>query len=90
MDEQGLDSEPPVPYVEDEPDDEEEEPVVRQYKEPDKVPSYNFTAAAESKPDIKDLMKKVEKKKRHVFIDGEKFSLKKAVIYSEVMNRKYT
>ena len=90
MDEQGLTDEPVGPYVDDEPEFEEEQPVVQQYKAPVPKQGYSFSAESEGKSEIKEEMKKLEKKKRHVFIDGEKFSLKKAVIYSEILNRKYS
>jgi hypothetical protein len=36
------------------------------------------------------LDKSLENRIRKVIVDGEKFSLRKAVIYNEILNRKYT
>lgn len=69
-------------YVEPEPEVEEmEEPVIK--------PKYQFSSSNERRSDIKDELKKVVVQKKKVTIDGEKFSLKKAVIYNEILNRKY-
>ena len=49
-----------------------------------------FTPVNEGASDIKEEVKKVVKTKKRVLIEGEDFSLRKAVIYSEIMNRKYS
>lgn len=65
-----------------------EEPVDRV---PEPRPAYQFSASSEGSSDIKEPILVEPKKKPHkVTIDGEKFSLRKAIIYSEIMNRKYT
>lgn len=71
----------PEPEIEEEPVD-----VV-----PEKKPVYQFVASVEGSSDIADnQMKAPVRTKRKVFVDGEKFSLRKAVIYHEIMNRKYS
>ena len=78
------------PFDEAEPivDFEEEEPVD---VVPAQQPVYQFSAGNEGNSDIKESIMEEPQKKRHkVLIDGEKFSLRKAVIYSEIINRKYT
>lgn len=76
---------------------EEAEPMVEMAKEepvdtvPAPKPVYQFSAAVEGSSDIMESSIKGPKKKRQkVLIEGEKFSLRKAIIYSEIMNRKYT
>lgn len=54
-------------------------------------PAYQFSVKSEGKSDIPNsVFTEPKKKKRAALIDGEKFSLRKAVIYNEIMNRKYT
>lgn len=54
-------------------------------------PSYSFKASNEGSSDIEGKNIQVENPaKKKVLIEGEDFSLRKAVIYSEIMNRKYT
>ncbi len=79
-----MNPEPQIPeqeYVENDYEDMEEEVS---------VPEYKFEAREEGSSDIvqkKVVVKLPVKKPRKVA--GEKFSLKKAVIYSEILNRKY-
>lgn len=61
----------------------EEEPV-RAAK-----PKFEYSTKAKKTQPIKRKMKRAEKSKKRTQILGEKFSLKKAVIYSEIINRKY-
>ena len=57
---------------------------------PEQKPAYQFKTENEGSSGIVEQMKeKPSDKKSKVFIDGERFSLRKAVIYSEIMNRKY-
>lgn len=75
----------PEPYIEEV--DEKPEPVVER---PEK-PKYSFTAEKEGSSDLKEALKKsLEPKSKEVMVDGERFSLRKAVIFSEILNRKYT
>lgn len=68
----------------------ETEPDVAEVKRTNVKPKHTFSAANEGQSDIKDeIIEKVRTNKK-VMIDGEKFSLRKAVIYSEIMNRKYS
>lgn len=67
----------------------EPESVVEEYDVPVEKQKYSFTAASERKSIVTDTTKMKSNRKRKVMIDGEEFSLKKAVIYSEIMNRKY-
>ena len=54
-------------------------------------PKYQFKAEEEGKSDIREEMKKtLNPEQKKVKIDGEEFSLRKAVIYREILNRKYT
>ncbi len=66
------------------------ENVVDDYDEPDNELKYEFVPSKEGSSDIKNKVKAVVKKKNQVTIEGEKFSLRKAVIYNEILNRKYT
>ena len=75
----------------------EPEPVMENLMEehvdtvPEPKPVYRFSAKDEGSSDIKESIVEAPQKKRYkVLIDGEKFSLRKAVIYSEIMNRKYS
>lgn len=70
------------------PDDDLEQ-VIGEREKPVEKPKYKFSASTEGRSDIKDEMKTLVKKKKRATIDGEKFSLRKAVIYNEIMNRKY-
>lgn len=56
---------------------------------PESKPVYEFKADREAVHSIKQPMKKLTKTKRKKLVMGEEFSLKKAVIYSEIINRKY-
>lgn len=65
---------------------ETEEPV-----KPDPKPAYQFAVQNEGTSDIKEEEdKKVKVEKRRILVEGEEFSLRKAVIYHEILNRKYT
>jgi hypothetical protein len=66
------------------------EPVVEQVEEPVKRQVYNFTAQEEGESSVEENPKVTKKKKRKKFVAGEEFSLKKAVIYNEILNRKYS
>lgn len=68
----------------------EPEPVVEKYKQAVEKQKYSFKAANEGMSNIPDTTKMKPKRKKKVMIEGEEFSLKKAVIYSEIMNRKYS
>ncbi len=58
---------------------------------PKQEPVYRFRPQNEGASNIVPTrVEEPKKKERKVLIDGEKFSLRKAVIYSEIMNRKYT
>ena len=59
-----------------------EEPKIKQ--------QYQFVARAEGRSDLKEKVRVVVKKKTLGRIEGEEFSLRKAVIYSEILNRKYS
>lgn len=52
-------------------------------------PNYEFKADREAVRSIKKPMKKLTRTKKKKLVMGEEFSLKKAVIYSEIINRKY-
>jgi len=76
-----IDPEPEIEIIKEKPVDTVPEPK----------PVYQFSSGDEGTSDMKQSSLEKPPKKRHkVLIDGEKFSLKKAVIYSEIMNRKYT
>ena len=76
------------PYSEYESEIEEEEEKIKTV--PEQKPAYQFKTENEGSSDIVEQVKEEPRvKKSKVFIDGEKFSLRKAVIYSEIMNRKY-
>lgn len=53
---------------------------------------YEFTARSEGQSDIIDDQTKRprQKMKKKLVVEGEKFSLRKAVIYKEILNRKYS
>jgi len=90
MDEQGGDIEPVYEYEESPSQNADPEPVVQEYGVPAREASYAFSVSDEGESTIHTEIKTIKKKKRKVTIDGEEFSLKKAVIYSEIMNRKYS
>lgn len=66
------------------------EPIVEERNEPSKRQVYSFNASNEGKSVVEETPVLKKTKKRKTLIAGEEFSLKKAVIYSEVMNRKYS
>lgn len=66
------------------------EPIVEERTEPSKRQVYSFNASNEGKSVVEETPVLKKTKKRKTLIAGEEFSLKKAVIYSEVMNRKYS
>lgn len=72
------------------PEYEELEPIVEKAEEPRIKPKYQFSTVKEGRSDIEKKTEKVVKPKRKVMIEGEAFSLKKAVIYNEILNRKYS
>jgi len=75
------------PYYE----EEEEEIIEEQAKEVEKPKQYEFVPGNEGRSGIEEeLRKALEPRARKVKIQGEEFSLRKAVIYSEILNRKYT
>ena len=80
--EEELVEEPIADYI-------ESEPVAEKYKQAVEKQKYSFTAANEEMSNIPDKTKAKPRRKRKVMIEGEEFSLRKAVIYSEIMNRKY-
>lgn len=68
-----------------------EEPEKEEFVEPVSEPSYSFQAEAEGKSEMQRALERpVTEKRKKVKIGGEEFSLKKAVIYNEILNRKYT
>lgn len=76
----------PEPYFEEE-DEAPVEPVV----ETPKKPEYTFSAESEGQSGLQEELKKsLEPKSKKVTVDGEHFSLRKAVIYNEILKRKYT
>nr|WP_321358620.1 hypothetical protein [uncultured Draconibacterium sp.] len=56
---------------------------------PEPKPAYEFIAEKEAVQTIKKPMRRLSKTKKKKLVMGEEFSLKKAVIYSEIINRKY-
>ena len=72
------------------PEYEEPEPELEEMVESVIKSSYQFSAINRGRSDIKDELKKVVVQKKNVTIGGEEFSLRKAVIYSEILNRKYS
>ena len=52
-------------------------------------PKFEYSTETKKSAPLKREMKRTEKSKKRAMIMGEKFSLKKAVIYSEIINRKY-
>lgn len=73
----------PQPVVQEEVEESEE------VAQPVSEPGFQFSVQNEGASDIEEE-EKVEVVKRKVKIDGEDFSLRKAVIYNEILNRKYT
>ncbi|WP_167610307.1 hypothetical protein [Maribellus sediminis] len=73
---------------------EEEDEIIEEQKQPpvvEKPRQYEFAADNEGRSDIEEeLRKALEPRARKLKIEGEEFSLRKAVIYSEILNRKYT
>lgn len=59
-------------------------------EEPEIKQEYQFVARTEGSSDLKKKVKVALKKKTQAKIEGEDFSLRKAVIYSEILNRKYS
>jgi hypothetical protein len=63
-------------------------------RDPYENPSYDFTAKEEGASAFKNKEQKKaaqsDKIKKEENIKSERFSLRKAVIYSEILNRKYT
>jgi len=56
---------------------------------PEEKPEYKFKPGNEGKTSIKrDLIENLKEEKKEKIMD-EKFSLRKAIIYSEIINRKY-
>lgn len=52
-------------------------------------PKYEFSTEKKKSEPLQRRKKPVKKSKARAMVMGEKFSLKKAVIYSEIINRKY-
>ncbi|WP_319479546.1 hypothetical protein [uncultured Draconibacterium sp.] len=52
-------------------------------------PSFQYSTEARKSASLKRKEEQAKKSKKKSLILGEKFSLKKAVIYSEIINRKY-
>ena len=79
----------PEPFVilEEEIETEEEELVVETVEQA----KYQFNSEKEGKSEIKEeRIKTLSPVRKKVQVGGENFSLRKAVIYSEILNRKYT
>ncbi|MFV0593466.1 MAG: hypothetical protein ACK5M7_18995 [Draconibacterium sp.] len=63
-----------------------EDPVPKQEQ-----PVYQFKAGEEGSSEVTEEKKILQREvKKKVLIEGEEFSLRKAVIYNEILNRKYT
>ena len=62
---------------------------VEEIEETERKPSYEFKVRNEKGSVTDNEMKEVPSSKKLRKIGGEEFSLKKAVIYSEILNRKY-
>ncbi|MFV0269840.1 MAG: hypothetical protein ACK5HT_22190 [Draconibacterium sp.] len=57
---------------------------------PEPKPVYQFKAEAEGSSEMVEVKKILRREaKKPVMVDGEEFSIRKAIIYSEIMNRKY-
>ncbi|MCY1722703.1 hypothetical protein OU798_20305 [Prolixibacteraceae bacterium Z1-6] len=61
-----------------------------EYKEPEDKIEYQFVPSSEGITEIENETKVISKKKLQATVDGEEFSLRKAVIYNEILQRKYT
>uniref|UniRef100_UPI0032172832 hypothetical protein n=1 Tax=uncultured Draconibacterium sp. TaxID=1573823 RepID=UPI0032172832 len=61
-----------------------------EFAEAEVKPQYQFVPSREGISDIEKETKTVSKERLRATVDGEKFSLRKAVIYNEILNRKYT
>ncbi|HYQ58922.1 MAG TPA: hypothetical protein VEP89_16385, partial [Draconibacterium sp.] len=81
-----LDNEHDVPQDVQQPVHEEE---VLEEAVPEPKPAYEFKADREAAHSIKEPMEKSTNSKKRRLARGDGFSLKKAVIYSEIINRKY-
>lgn len=68
----------------------EPEPVVEIPKKPKIKSDYQFSSGKEGSSAVKKKMKEVVKTRKKAMIEGEEFSLRKAVIYNEILNRKYS
>lgn len=68
----------------------EPEPEHAEVEKPEIEPSYQFSGENEGVPQVEEKMEAIPKNRKRVLIEGEEFSLRKAVIYSEIMNRKYS
>ncbi len=90
MDEQGGDAEPVYEYEESESHHVDPEPVLQEHAVAVEKSSSAFWVRDEGVSAVDTEREATQKKKRKITIDGEEFSLKKAVIYSEIMNRKYS
>lgn len=78
---------PKPAFIEEEEDLPEEVVFVKRSEQP----RYQFKPEEEGKSDIKEeLAMSLNPEPTRARIDGEEFSLRKAVIYSEILNRKYT
>jgi len=78
----------PVPPPAPQPEIEELEFV--NSKEQVKQPEYKFEPKNEGSSEIKEEVMAVKPTSKYRKIAGEEFSLRKAVIYSEILNRKYS
>jgi cell division protein FtsN len=66
-------------------EEDEPEPAVQPGKK------YQFNPQNEGTSEIKEVVKMMRNTpKKEVLIEGERFSPRKAIIYSEIMNRKYS
>lgn len=79
----------PVEYKEEE-TEVVKEPVFQSSVSKTDQAKYEFKAKSEGVSVFEIRNKKSKEKKKKFKIDGEEFSLKKAVIYSEILNRKYS
>ncbi|QIA06912.1 hypothetical protein [Draconibacterium halophilum] len=74
----------PNPHPYEEVEVEEDEVPVRKAR-----PIYEYSTDIKNSQPVKTKKKRAKKSKKQTLIMGEKFSLKKAVIYSEIINSKY-
>ena len=63
--------------------------VVEEKPEKEARPAYQYSAEGKKSTPLKRKEQPAKKTKKQSLLLGEKFSLKKAVIYSEIINRKY-